>query len=203
MSNTNIYDVRVMGGVFGTCSISSGSSGAIAAGTNATAFQDDLGTSTTSNVTQTNSFGNQFGGLVENGTQLTMFGLQVVVYAQDSSSVSIALPIVDCQELITKTRLELNSKGNRFSVGPPILYPCGGKGAYSPGATAHANNGGDAAPVFRLPASMPIQLKSQDQWSINVAFTVPGAGLTASTTYFYLFYLPATRAYTFRSLGAA
>lgn len=200
---TNIYDVRVLGGVFGTCALASPGGGVIAAGTNTTVFVDNLNVATTSGVIQTNSTGNQFGGVVNNGEQLTLFGLQIGVFTYlTATGVSQALPVVDCQELITKCSIELNARGNVWSIGAPLLYPSGGKGAYAPGAAAHAANGSPDAPVFRLPASMPLQLESQDQFSARVIVDT-ACTVTAASQFSFLFYFPATRAYTFRSLGGA
>lgn len=202
--STNIYDVRVLGGVFGTCSLASTGGGAIAAGSNTTVFVDNINVNTTSGVIQTNATGNQFGGVVNNGEQLTLFGLQIGVYSYlTATGVSQELPIADCQELITKCSIELNARGNIWSIGAPVLYPSGGKGAYAPqGANAHAANGSPDAPVFRLPASMPLQLESQDQFSARVIVET-AITATASSNFNFLFYFPATRAYTFRSLGGA
>lgn len=200
---TNVYDVRVMGGVFSTATLASGAGGAIAAGVNTTAFVDNLNVATTSGVVQTRAFSNQFGGLVANGEQLTLFGLQIAVLSYvTATGVSLPLPVIDCQEMITKTSISLNAKGTEFNIGPPALYVSGGKGAYSPGSV-HAANGSPDAPTFRLPASMPLQLESQDQFSLRIIVETAMAALTVGTNYNFLCYFPASRAYTFRSLGAA
>ena len=202
-NGNNIYDVRVMGGVLGTCSLASTGAGVIAAGTNTTAFVDNLNVATVSGVIQTNSNSNQRGGLVANGEQLTLFGLQISIFAfVTATGVSQALPVIDCQELITKCSVFLNAKGTEFSIGPANLYPAGGKGAYSPGSV-HAANGSPDAPTFRLPASMPLQLESQDQFSARVIVDTAMPAVTAAANFNFQFYFPATRAYTFRSLGAA
>jgi hypothetical protein len=202
--SSNIYDVRVMGGCLATCSIASTGAGVIAAGTNTTAFVDNLNVATVSGVIQTNANSTApRGGLVANGEQLTLFGLQISIFSYvTATGVSQALPVIDCQELITKCSIEINAKGTPFNIGPANLYPSAGKGAYSPGSV-HAANGSPDAPSFRLPAAMPLQLESQDQFSARVIVDTAMPAVTAASNFNFQFYFPATRAYTFRSLGGA
>lgn len=209
MATQSIFDVRTMGGVYSTAAFTASGAGAVALGTETVAFQDNLATATSSNYTQTNASTNFTGGSVQNGEHIVAWGLQVRVRAENSSGLPIIMTKGALDEAISFTSLHLNLKGNEIMIGPPQLYPA----AWGANCTANAGgassnefdyvNGGPGTRPFVLPKRAPIQLKSQDQFTIKVKVDKAFAGAVASSQIIYVFYLPASRALTFRSLSGA
>jgi hypothetical protein len=208
MATSSIFDVRSLGGLYSTCAFTATGAGAIAAGSETTAFQDDLNTATASNYTQVNATQNQGGGQIANGTHIVAFGLEVRVRGENSSGLPIVLTKEECDQAISFTSIHLNLAGNTILAGPPQLFPAawGANAVASAGGSTQVSdyvNGGPGTMPYRLPRRGPIQLKSQDQFTATVKADKAFAGVTASAQIVYVFYLPASRALTFRSLAGA
>lgn len=209
MATQSIFDVRTLGGVYSTAAFTASGAGAVALGTETTAFQDNLATSTSSSYTQTNATTNFTGGSVQNGEHIVAWGLSVRVRGESSAGLPIVLTKAALDEAISFTSLHMNMKGNEIMIGSPQLFPASwGANCTSAAGGASSNvvdyvNGGPGTRPFQLPRRAPIQLKSQDQFTIKVKVDKAFAGAVASSQIIYVFYLPASRALTFRSLSGA
>jgi hypothetical protein len=171
----NVMDVRTMGGVFGSTLILP-TAGAIPAGRTATMFLDEKGQATTGNVALTNADANFFGGRCQNGEVVTIFGFQFWVGQFDTvTGLYVDSTAVLLQEALSNISIKLNLKGQQYNVGNLSLYATGhGSNALL------SQNGGRAVAPFRLPRTLPVQLKSNDQFYFT--FTAERAVTTAANT---------------------
>ena len=191
-------DVRTLGGIFGRAQIPTGAGVAVvASGAEASVWNDQIGASTTSNLTQTTADSNLFGGRIPNGEVYTLFGWQVQIFEVTSADLPVDSTALIHESMLDGLSMTLHMKGQEYVVGSVIPSPSG------LGSDTLAMNGGRAVAPFRFPAQLPIQLVSNDQWFVT--FTAKSAiTLTAADNKIEIFmYCPASRGIPITQLSGA
>ena len=160
MKTGNVLDLRTAGGIFSTCIFQAASS-AVAAGVTTTAFQDDLNSSTSSGITQNRSTSNCFGGRVPQGEIWTIWGIQVQLDIETTALISKADSAILTQDALNRISVSMNLRGQEIQVGSIKCFPSG------LGANTITMNGGRAVNVMRFPRTQPLQLESNDVFTVT------------------------------------
>lgn len=175
--SNNVLDLRTAAGIFATCCIKTAAGAAtITRGNTGTAFLDDKGQLTTSNmaVGLTDADANFFSGRCPNGEIITIFGIQIGTFEVTSADVHVASTAIVQQQILDMVTVKLNLKGQTYNLGNPSLFP-------SPlGCNGLNLNGGRAVASFRFPRQVPIQLKSNDQFYIEFECVKTGITLAGN-----------------------
>ena len=150
MKTGNVLDLRTAGGIFSTCIFQAASS-AVAAGVTTTAFQDDLNSSTS----------NCFGGRVPQGEIWTIWGIQVQLDIETTALISKADSAILTQDALNRISVSMNLRGQEIQVGSIKCFPSG------LGANTITMNGGRAVNVMRFPRTQPLQLESNDVFTVT------------------------------------
>ena len=189
-------DVRTLGGLYGSAFLA-GAGGVVAAGTRTAVFLDDLGNNVASGLVQQQALSNFFGGRVEQGEILTLFGFQMMVYETDNVAQTVASTVVIHAEALRNLSFELQLKGSEFPITSVVTAPC------PLGTNTLFQNGGRAVAPFRFPRQIPLQLNSNDQWSVTVT-AQRAINVGAATNGFRIFiYCPASKGIPLGQLSGA
>lgn len=173
MKSANVLDLRSAGGLFSTCIFQAAGS-AVAAGTTTTAFQDDLNSSTSSGLTQNRATSNCFGGRVPQGEIWTLWSIECAIDYETNAQVALADSAILIQDAMNRISVSMNIRGQEIQVGSLKCYPSGKM------SNGLAQNGGRAVPVFRFPRTQPLQLTSNDVFTVT--FKMETALTTANAT---------------------
>ncbi len=170
----NLDAVRTMGGVFGRCAFPLAAiTSDVFQGTVRTIHQDQLGANVTGGLALTRADANFFGGFEPQGQIQTLYSLQMSVQTIDAAGGAFVQTGVACQGLLSNTSVRLLLKGQQYQIGSPLLYPSQ-QGTYQenqPGAVAPispSQNGGPGVSIFKFPRSIPVQLQSMDQLTLEL-----------------------------------
>lgn len=173
MKSANVLDLRSAGGLFSTCIFQAAGS-AVAAGTTTTAFQDDLNSSTSSGITQNRALSNCFGGRVPQGEIWTLFGMQIAIDYETNAQVALADSAILIQDAMNRISVSMNIKGQEINVGSLKCFP---SALMSSGLS---QNGGNCVPTFKWPRSQPLQMTSNDVFTVT--YKMETALTTANAT---------------------